>query len=447
MNQNFSSFIFDRYQLDQKNGRVLLNYRFDSSIHFTETLHFDLNGINWPQVDRTALDNALACLHLAGGVSYYKAYCPKTLVLNSQSLNEEQVVFWNNFYTKGLGEFFFRNGIDPDGLINFPARSQTTAGTVAISPPDRSLVPIGGGKDSIVSAETIARAKLEFSPFCMNFPAPVKATVNLLRKDPIIVKRELAPELFEINSKGALNGHIPITGYLSCLAVVSAILYGYRHIVMSLEKSADFAQAYSGQHAINHQYSKSFEFEKSFVDYLNSYICTGIDYFSLLRPYYELRIAKLFAEITADKPLYLEVFASCNSNFKQNSSQQTSNWCGNCPKCAFVFAILAPFVPAEQLCRVFGKNLLDNRELIDLYRSLLGLTEQLPFECVGTSDEMRAALWLIKDHPKFKDTPVMKIFRQEIQGTLAEPEKLIDDLLAPSPYKNLPQAFRNLFNE
>lgn len=446
MVNTFSSFIFENYQLDRDKGVILLNYSFDRTVRFTETVNFQ-DKINWDQVDQTALNNALACLHLAGGASYFKAYCPETIVVESQNLNKEQSQFWNDFYTKGLGEFFFKNEIDPAGLINFPITSPVSDEVPTVSLPERSLVPIGGGKDSIVSAEALDKAGFEYSPFCLNYPAPIKATVEILRKNPVIIRRQLDPLLFELNAKGALNGHVPITGYLSCLAVISALLYGYSYIVMSLEKSADFAQAYSGENAINHQYSKSFEFETSFNDYLKRFVCNGIEYFSLLRPFYEIRIAKLFAEVVREKPQYLQAFTSCNSNFKQNSSQQTATWCGHCPKCAFVFAILAPFMPPAQLIRLFDKNLLADENLVELYRSLLGLTSQLPFECVGSSDETRAALWLIKERSEFKDTPVIELFNREAAAKISDPDELISHLLCPSSRQHQPDLFKDLFND
>jgi len=60
---------------------------------------------------------------------------------------------------------------------------------------------------------------------------------------------------------------------------------------------------------INHQYSKSSEFEKKFRDYLTN-LTPSVSYFSLLRPLYELQIAKILAKL----PQYHQVFKSCNVN-------------------------------------------------------------------------------------------------------------------------------------
>src|SRR5690348_8992211 len=54
---------------------------------------------------KNSLDNLLLIL----GISYYKLFCPKNIELSQIKLSKEQADFWNAVYTKGLGEFFYKN--------------------------------------------------------------------------------------------------------------------------------------------------------------------------------------------------------------------------------------------------------------------------------------------------------------------------------------------------
>jgi hypothetical protein len=142
---------------------------------------------------------------------------------------------------------------------------------------------------------------------------------------------------------------------------------------------------------VNHQYSKSEEFEGDFRRYLKKYVCEDIEFFSLLRGFYEIKIAQIFAGLQ-NFDRYSRRFTSCNTNFKINKKRPTSKWCGQCPKCLFVFIILAPFVEKEELVKIFGVNLLDNSKLKNLLEETLGVRDIKPFECVGIFEESQLAM-------------------------------------------------------
>jgi hypothetical protein len=82
------------------------------------------------------------------------------------------------------------------------------------------------------------------------------------------------------------------------------------------------------------------------------------------------------------------MFRSCNRGMATNS------WCGRCPKCVFVYALLYRFLGAEETSAIFGAELFDRVELIGIARDLLGEGEHKPLECVGTFEESRAAFRL-----------------------------------------------------
>src|SRR5262249_49449506 len=109
-----------------------------------------------------------------------------------------------------------------------------------------------------------------------------------------------------------------------------------------------------------------------------------LEYFSLLRPLYEVQIARLFARYRQ----YLDSFASCNRN------QRKGSWCRECAKCVSTFTLLYPFLPPDDITRIFVADLFEYSKTLPLLRELLGFTEHKPFECVGTTEEVLVALYL-----------------------------------------------------
>ena len=307
--------------------------------------------------------------------SYWKTTCSPEIIVNAGTLNTDQIAWWKDLLNKGMGEFFYVNHIDftaPD-FVQIIAPSQKSLSRSNLDQPNKTLVPLGGGKDSIVSLELLRNS----TAFVLN---PNKAQKQILKiakqKNPIIVERTLDAKLLQLNEKGYLNGHTPFSAYLAFLTTLCASLFGYKYIALSNERSSNEGNIkYLGQE-INHQYSKSFEFEKKFRDYSKTYLARGIEYFSFLRPLYEIQISKLFSKY----PKYFEVFISCNRG--------KGKWCNTCAKCLFVYATLAPFIDAK---KIFKKDLLKEKSLAPLQAQLVGESKCKPFECVGTIEESKAA--------------------------------------------------------
>ncbi len=158
-------------------------------------------------------------------------------------------------------------------------------------------------------------------------------------------------------------------------------------IDFDITKSWDSANesTVAGQ-AVNHQYSKSFEFEQDFHNYEEKYLNTGIYYFSFLRPLSEFQIAKMFVS----HKKYLPIFRSCNLGSKVSPDI----WCGDCPKCLFVALILSPFLTVDELAEIFGKDMLNDVNMENYFIELIGKSEHKPFECVGSIDEVNLAVSL-----------------------------------------------------
>ena len=385
----------------------------EKRIEFTEKLFFpplQANGVP-PELLKTVLESLLLIL----GISYWKLYCPRQLNLGSIFLTKEQAQFWTTVYTKGLGEFFYVNKIDYRGLIEFPFSEHTEASLVVFPRQHRALLPLGGGKDSIVSAELLKKNNTPFDVALFaksNGSFPIhEGVLEAMEKQPLIIRRELDPKLFVLNNQeGVYNGHVPVSAMYAFLGLFAAVLYDYRFIVLSNEKSASYGNTeYLGEE-VNHQWSKSEEFEKMFQKYVADNITHDVEYFSLLRPLSEIKIAQIFSNYSQ----YFSLFSSCNRNFTIKSSSMQGKWCGQCPKCAFVFAMLSAFLFKKEVVKIFGKNLFADQALISVYKELLGMEKFKPFECVGTPEEVRLAFILAHKKGEYNDDVVIKMFEEAL---------------------------------
>ena len=270
---------------------------------------------------------------------------------------------------------------------------------------DDYLVPVGGGKDSVVTLELLRNTGKNVLPFIIN---PRGATLNCAytggytESDIFSVTRSIDPLLLKLNDEGYLNGHTPFSAMLAFTSILASLLSGCKNVALSNESSAN--ESTVADSYVNHQYSKSFAFEKGFREYYMQYITPSVNYFSFLRPLNELQIASLFAGFTQ----YHQVFRSCNAGSK------TDSWCGNCPKCLFVFTILSPFVKHAALCKIFGKDLFSDVKLTGFLDELTGMTSVKPFECVGTVNEVNAALQYVSFLPDYASLPLIMHFMKNV---------------------------------
>ena len=444
--KSYSTFIFDSYDFDPGEGAIRLRYSLDDEIQFIETLTLP-SSKEWPRpatYNAEELKRALFALHLIAGISYYKTCIPKTMEIRSGSLTKVEAAFWNAVYENGLGEFFYKNDIDFRGLIHFPVEQTPPPSLSRVMGEGRRkvLVPIGGGKDSLVTVELLKKAGYD----CVLYRGgehPVITEAARIAGLPLLnVKRSLSGKLFDLNAEGALNGHVPATAYLSVLTTVLAILYGFDAVVLSNERSANVGNLHFHGKEINHQWSKSLEFERMYQEYVRTSITPNVQIFSLLKPLSELHIASLFAR----QPQYFSCATSCNENWKLQE-RTVSNlkpgqlWCGQCPKCAFVFALYAAFLPRATLEKIFGSIFFDHESLQKFYRELLDIEGYKPFECVGTPEETSAAFLLAHRRGDLEDTQAMKVFVEHVLPTIKKPDALIDTALTLSDEHAIPAEF------
>lgn len=326
-------------------------------------------------------------LGMAELVSYWKCACPPVVKVKCGSLDEKQCLWWKKLYFNGLGEFFYRNNIDADfdSFMQIVPDDNSKRKYSCEREADGYLVAVGGGKDSVVSLELLRKYHDETLCYIIN---PRGATVECAKvagfDESKIVgpRRTIDRALLERNADGYLNGHTPFSAVVAFSAYLFAYLYGKKYIVLSNESSAN--ETYVSGRQVNHQYSKSTEFERDFRSYVTDYLDDSIQYFSLLRPWSEWQIAKKFVTY----PQYFPVFQSCNLGSK------TDTWCADCAKCLYVYILLSAFLDDETLVKIFGKNMLDCEKYEDMFDGLVLDGKDKPFECVGTKSEVRLSLYM-----------------------------------------------------
>ncbi|WP_217923887.1 hypothetical protein [Miltoncostaea oceani] len=400
------AFRFTERSADWSTGVVRLGYALDD-IAFTETFTFPVPEGAAPAGDRArALDGAVGLLHLVAGVSYYKAAVPPRITVDGDAPPAATARALERLWTQGLGEFAWRNGRPDVGHgIAFPDAGDgdpEPAPALGLAP--RSLVPVGGGKDSVVSLAALVAAGEDVIAFSVGRKPSADAAARIEGVPMLHVTRDLDPRLFDLNRAGALNGHVPITAIVSCAAVVAAVLHDCDAVVMSNERSASSGNfdwpAFGG--VVNHQHSKGWEAERDLAAIVRRDVASDLAYFSLLRPWSELAISRAFAAL----PEHHATFMSCNVGFKIHEPA-VPGWCGDCPKCRFVFLALAPFLDRPALTGVFGADLLDDPSQVPGFREVLGIEEDKPFECVGEVDEARAALRTVAADPAWSGAAVV----------------------------------------
>jgi hypothetical protein len=430
------TFRFAGCTFDAASGEARLAYAFDEGAPMVEVLRFPGAPFALDGARATAVQRALQLLHLVAGVSYYKAAVPPSIVIEGDGIDGGTAGFLQSVYENGLGEFAYRNGLQLHGKIVFPHAERGAAPSVApaVGLREHALVAIGGGKDSLVTIEALRGAGVGQTVSWIGAAPLIRSCAERTGLPLLNITRQLAPELFELNKRGALNGHIPVTAVNSAILVLAALLADADQVVFSNERSASYGSLIPGTGEVNHQWSKGWAFERDFAAEVARTVAADLRYYSLLRPLSELAVARQFAR--TDR--YDAHFSSCNRNFHILGERPAQRWCGVCPKCHFVFLALAPFMPKPRLLNIFGRNLLDEIEQAPGFDALLEYRDHKPFECVGEGRESRAAMNALAGSASWREDALVARFQREIRPQLDPAELELAPLLPPEGPHGVP---------
>ena len=395
LREQFKTFTFYAQEVKVENGvlSMIFHFSLDEQYYFHPSMTILARPFyHWDAVPMEQLESLAFHIGMVELVSYWKLACPKTIVVKPFDLKLCQKKWWRHLYYNGLGEFRYLNGINcsEHDFLSIESGTDCDFKRIGVSLEEQALIPVGGGKDSVVTLELL-RKDMPIIPLILN---PRGATVNCVKAagynmdDVAVINRTLDPTMLRLNNEGYLNGHTPFSALLAFLTLLIGVGSGSKYIALSNESSANESTVPGTD--INHQYSKSIEFEGDFRDYVSQHLSEEIQYFSFLRPLNEMQIASLFAQCEAYHP----VFRSCNAGSK------TDSWCCHCPKCLFTWIILSPFLSREQLIEIFGSDLMNDDTLKPVFDELNGTAPVKPFECVGTVEEVRACMDAVNGNRK-----------------------------------------------
>lgn len=301
-----------------------------------------------------------------------------------------------------LAESFYLNGMPAELDLTFSGEPLAPRGH-APSLGERAILMSGGGKDSVVSAALLRTLGVPYRWFGVldEEDTPTRHIARVAGDAPmtasawhIEIKGASGFERFNPARLGRFyrwrKKRVRRQCWRSLMSpVVEACLLaeatGSRYVLTGNERSASEGNGiHIGDLEVNHQYTKCYTLEREFAAFVAKYLHPELTHASLLRPFSELQIGRIFAS----QPEYWSVFRSCNRRTPARP------WCQECPKCAFVFLLLSAVADEECVSRVFDADLLADPGLVQTYRDLCGRGGHKPLECVGEPDECLLALHL-----------------------------------------------------
>lgn len=391
LRNKYEEFVYENYVVEEDEASYKVTYTFKiNELEFNPVITILKQDISNKNIDKEYLDYLFFQYGLFDLMSYYKLTCSKKIIVKPYYIDSKQSEFFKKVLYNGLGEYFYKNDIDLsyDEFVEIKSTSDKKYTLPNFSEYSGNLIPVGGGKDSIVSMELLKDYHDDNKLFMLerNLYPKNKAGYDSIYEagyndsDIVVFKNDLDLRMIELNKQGYLNGHIPISSIISMASFIMAYLNNKKYICLSNEASANEGN-FEGL-KVNHQYSKSYEYEKDFREYASIYLNPNISYFSLLRGYNESEIVDIFLK----NKKYLNIFRSCNVGTKENK------WCSHCSKCLYVYIMLYPYLTDEELNKIFDHNLLDDSTLEDNFLGLVLEDRLKPFECVGTRLEINYAL-------------------------------------------------------
>ncbi len=418
--ERVEAFSLTGFDLDAATGTVRLSYSLDD-LALTEVVQL-------PPGQATAADEALVrLLWLAAAPSYYKAATPSHVVVVG-GLSDPERRLLQALLGPGLGELYFVNGLDPAGpVVEAAARAEPPLADLGLG--HRSLVPVGGGKDSCVTIDALQAAGEDpLLASVRRFPV-IDAVLARAGGDAVHVGRTLDPQLIELNRRGARNGHVPVTAVVSLVLCLVAVRAGCDSVVMSNERSASEATRDWRGAAVNHQWSKSLAAEELLAGVLASAVGPQLSWFSLLRPFSELAICRLFAERGRR---FFGDFSSCNAAFRLDGGRRVDGWDRDCPKCRFVALALAPWLDRDEVVAIQGGDVLDDPGQVEGLAGLVEAGQPKPFECVGEVAESRVAVRLASERADWADARALAAVAERLRHDGAWPDDAdVSQALAP----------------
>ncbi len=316
-------------------------------------------------------------------------------------LTSAEQAFFEQLFLSGMAEFRYVNNLPTQAMTTIHGRHGISTFEQSKILPTHSgaIVMNGGGKDGAVAAEAMHATGQPLTWFTLHMDGPRADIIRASASHEYITSRRY----IEKSDVQQYHGHKPLNAELGLQALLAALITGRKYIVAGNEYSANEPNMTIDGFDINHQYTKSYQFERDLADLIEQ-LTLGISYFSVLRPLYELQIIRIFD----DFPQYHQLFISCNEGVRHGF------WCLACDKCAFLTLAISALNP-ELVEKIWhDKQVISKKELRTSLIALVSPDSPKPFDCVGTIEECQLALGLLALNTTFWDTLPID-FREKLQ--------------------------------
>ena len=337
-------------------------------------------------------------MFLLAGVSYYKTGgAARDRAAATPAVTRPSARSCAAFYLDGLGEFAYRNGLDLTGLRieaptldagRRPASAGRAAGAAAGPVRRRHRLDrhrrAGRGRCADAALFVVNRPGDRFD--AIERPAAVDRAARWCGPSASI-----DPQVLRSRELGFLNGHVPVTGIISAIAVHGRRARrpgrgGHVERVVGVGRQRRGRRAH-GQPPVVEEPGVRGRLPGGAG---RRRWAGAVDYSPLLRPYTELLDR---ASASPGSTGTTDAFRSCNRAFHIDPARcGSTTGAGECDKCCFIDLILAPFVTGRRRSpHVFGgREPLDDPSLLAPVRALVGTSgDAKPWECVGDVGECR----------------------------------------------------------
>jgi len=148
----YPKFVYESFSTD---GNTLTFEYSISEHHFTHKVTFE--NIQNLKFDAQLVFN----LGMAEIFSYWKLTCSPVIEIRAGHLSDDQIKFWEKLLIKGMGQYFYENKINftQKDFLKIKSMGKLFENCELKIENSRVLVPLGGGKDSIVTAELLKPPK------------------------------------------------------------------------------------------------------------------------------------------------------------------------------------------------------------------------------------------------------------------------------------------------
>ena len=189
LREQFKTFTFYAQEVKVENGvlSMIFHFSLDEQNYFHPSMTIPARPFyHWDAVPMEQLESLAFHIGMVELVSYWKLACPKTIVVKPFDLKLCQKKWWRHLYYNGLGEFRYLNGINcsEHDFLSIESGTDCDFKRIGVSLEEQALIPVGGGKDSVVTLELL-RKEMPIIPLILN---PRGATVNCVKAAGILSK-------------------------------------------------------------------------------------------------------------------------------------------------------------------------------------------------------------------------------------------------------------------